>query len=280
MTTIGVLHPGEMGAGIAGALVRAGHSVLWASSHRSKDSADRAAAAGLEDVGDVGALLERADVVFSICPPHAAVDLAKEIAGYSGVFVDANAISPGHSEEIRSIVETGGASYVDGGIIGAPPPSDTTRLYLSGARAAEIAALFSTDEVATKVLVGSAAAASAMKMAYGAWTKGTAAMMLDIRALARANGVEDDLVAEWTATSPELIATGRRAARQAQDRGWRWIGEMAEIARTFDDAGLPAGFHEASGEIYSRVPRKMSATVSDETLAEVIDLLLKKDDSA
>jgi 3-hydroxyisobutyrate dehydrogenase-like beta-hydroxyacid dehydrogenase len=254
--------------------------VLWASSGRSSDTAARAEATGLTDVGDIGEVLSRSEVVFSICPPHAALDLARAVAGFTGVFVDANAISPSHSDEVRSIIEAGGASYVDGGIIGAPPPSDTTRLYLSGDRATEIAALFSTDEVATKVLDGAGSAASAMKMAYGAWTKGTAAMMLDIRALARANGVEDALVAEWTTTSPELIGTARRAARQAQDRGWRWIGEMAEIAHTFSEAGLPAGFHEASGEIYSKVPRKMNATVDDETLAEVIDLLLQKDQNA
>ena len=275
MTTIGVLHPGEMGAGIAGALVRAGHVVVWASKSRSDDTVARAHTAGLVDVIDVDQLLIRSDVVFSICPPHAAIELAHDIAGYSGIFVDANAISPGHSDEIRLIVEGGGACYVDGGIIGSPPPGDTTRLYLSGERASEIAVLFGTDEVTTKVLEGASSSASAMKMAYGAWSKGTAAMMLDIRAMARANGVEQALVDEWGATSPEFLATGRRAARQAQDRGWRWIGEMAEIAHSFRAVGLPAGFHEAAGDIYSRVPRKMDATVSDETLAEVIELLLR-----
>jgi len=274
VTTIGVLHPGEMGAGIGGALVRAGHVVLWASKNRSADTSARAEAVGIHDVGSIEELLEQAEVVFSICPPHAAKDLAEEIAGYSGLFVDANAISPTHAAEIRAIVETGGAAYVDGGIIGSPPPSDTTRFYLSGERANEIAALFSTDEVATRVLEAGGVAASAVKMAYAAWTKGTAAMMLDIRAMASANGVEQALVDEWSATSPELIGVGRRAARQAQDRGWRWIGEMDEIAHTFATAGLPDGFHRAAGAIYSKVPRKMNATVDDETLAEVIDLLL------
>lgn len=275
MTTIGVLHPGEMGAGIAGALVRAQHLVLWASEGRGADTTARAAAAGLSDAGALEKLLAQSDVVFSICPPHAALDLAHEVAGYTGVFVDANAISPTHADEIRSIIEAGGASYVDGGIVGAPPPSDTTRIYLSGDRAQEIAALFSTDEVATKVLEAGGSSASAMKMAYAAWTKGSAAMMLDVRAMARANGVEQTLVDEWSATSPELLGVGRRAARQAQDRGWRWIGEMDEIAHTFRSAGLPDGFHVAAGEIYSKVPRKMNATLDDATLSEVIDLLLR-----
>lgn len=276
MSVIGVLHPGEMGAGIAGALVRAGHRVLWASSGRSGESRQRAESVGLDDAGDVAALLAASEIVFSICPPHAAVDIAHEVAGFSGLFVDANAISPAHAAEVAAILAAGGAGVVDGGIIGSPPPSDTTRLYLSGTRAGEVAALFSTGEVATKVLEQGGTSASAIKMAYGAWTKGTAAMMLDIRAMAAANGVEDALVAEWEATSSELIGTGRRAARQAEDRGWRWIGEMAEIASTFKAAGLPDGFHLASGEIYERVPRKMDATADDATLREVVKLLLKE----
>jgi len=272
-TTIGVLHPGEMGAGVAGALAGAGHTVLWASSGRSGDTKERAQAAGLVDVGDVTGLMERAQVLLSICPPHAALDVAREVRGFSGLFVDANAISPAHAAEVASIVEGAGATYVDGGIIGSPPPSDSTRIYLSGSNAGEAAALF-PSEVAVLVLAEGPFSASALKMAYAAWTKGTAAMMLDVRAMARANGVETALVEQWVGSSPELLGVGRRAARQAEDRGWRWIGEMAEIASSFTDAGLPGGFHEASGEIYSRVPRKMDATADDETLAEVVDLLL------
>ncbi len=276
VSVIGVLHPGEMGAGIAGALVRSGHRVLWASTGRSAESRERAAHVGLLDAGGMSDLVAASEIVLSICPPHAAVDLAREVAGFTGLFVDANAISPSHAAEVSAIVEAGGADYVDGGIIGSPPPSDTTRLYLSGGRAHEVAALFSTGEVATRLLDQGGTAASAIKMAYGAWTKGTAAMMLDIRAMAAANGVEEALVAEWGSNTPELIATGRRAARQAEDRGWRWVGEMAEIAATFTEAGLPDGFHVASGEVYSRVPRKMDATADDATLREVVALLLAK----
>jgi 3-hydroxyisobutyrate dehydrogenase-like beta-hydroxyacid dehydrogenase len=274
-TTIGVLHPGEMGAGVAGALAKAGHRVVWASNGRSPDTKERAEAAGLVDVGDVATLFSQADVVMSICPPHAALDVAREVHGFAGLYVDANAISPAHAAQVAAIVMGAGATYVDGGIIGSPPPSASTRLYLSGERAGEVAALV-PDDVVTKVLDESDFAASALKMAYAAWTKGTAAMMLDIRAMARANGVEASLVEQWGESSPELLGVGRRAARQAEDRGWRWIGEMAEIASSFTDAGLPGGFHEASGEIYSRVPRKMDATVDDETLAEVVDLLLRR----
>jgi Domain of unknown function (DUF1932)/NADP oxidoreductase coenzyme F420-dependent len=275
--TIGVIHPGEMGAGVAGALVASGQTVIFAGDGRSEDTKRRAKEGGLVDVGDLAALVERAAIILSICPPHAALEVARDVVGFTGTYVDANAISPGHASEVASIVEGGGASYVDGGIIGAPPPSDTTRVYLSGVGAADIAVMFRDAKITTQVLAQGQFAASATKMSYAAWTKGTAAMMLGIRAMARANDVEDALVEVWTATSPELLKAGQRAARQAEDRGWRWDGEMAEIAATFIDAGLPGGFHEAAGEIYSRVPRKMDAKVDDVTLSEVLDLILRRD---
>jgi 3-hydroxyisobutyrate dehydrogenase-like beta-hydroxyacid dehydrogenase len=274
--TVGVIHPGEMGAGIAGALVSSGQNVIFAGEGRSEDTKRRAKESGLVDAGNLAALVERCGIIMSICPPHAAIDVARDVRGFTGTYVDANAISPNHSSEVASIVEGGGATYVDGGIIGGPPPSDSTRVYLSGDGAAEIAKLFRDAKVATYVLEEGQFAASATKMSYAAWTKGTAAMMLGIRAMARANGVEDALVEVWTATSPDLLKVGQRAARQAEDRGWRWDGEMAEIAATFIDAGLPGGFHEAAGEIYSRVPRKMDATVDDGTLSEVLDLILRR----
>ncbi|HEY4850806.1 MAG TPA: NAD(P)-binding domain-containing protein, partial [Streptosporangiaceae bacterium] len=125
-TLIGVLHPGEMGAAVGGCLVAAGHPVLWASAGRSSGTGARAEAAGLRDAGTIAALSRQADIILSICPPAAALDVARSVAepadsGFRGVFVDANAISPGTAREVCAIVQAAGASYVDGGIIGPPP---------------------------------------------------------------------------------------------------------------------------------------------------------------
>jgi hypothetical protein len=81
--------------------------------------------------------------------------------------------------------------------------------------------------------------ASAVKMAYAAWTKGTAALILAIRALARAEGVEQTLVAEWQQSQPALTARPHAAARSALQKGWRWVAEMEEIAATMASVGLP-----------------------------------------
>jgi 3-hydroxyisobutyrate dehydrogenase-like beta-hydroxyacid dehydrogenase len=253
---IGLLHPGEMGAAVGGCLVALGHEVLWAAHGRGPETAARAAAAGLADAGTIAAMARRAEVILSVCPPHAALDVAWAVHGFGGLYVDANAVSPGTAREIADLITGSGGRYVDGGIIGPPPTKpDATRLYLSGADAAEVAALFAGTPLDARVVPGTATAASAVKMAYAGWTKGTAALLLALRALAREQGVEDALLAEWAMSQPGLAERSDGAARSAAAKGWRWVAEMEEIAAAMAAAGLPDGFHQAAAEVFRRSPR-------------------------
>lgn len=252
---VGLLHPGQMGAVIATQLREKGHWVLWASKGRSAETTDRAAEAGLDDVDTLGELVAESDVILSVCPPHAALAVAHSVAGwtgtYTGTFVDANAVSPAAAREIASVIERAGGRFVDGGIVGSPPRDGASpRLYLSGSRAVEVGELFAGTLVDARVVSGEPGAASAVKMVYAAWTKGAAALLLAIREVARAEGVEEILLAEWHESIPDLPERSLRAARAARSKGWRWLGEMEEIARTFEAAGQPRGFHEAAAEVY------------------------------
>src|SRR4051794_38228828 len=137
---------------------------------------------------------------------------------------------------------------------GPPAERGTTRLYLSGPEAGTVAELFAGTALDARIVSPNVGAASAVKMAFAAWTKGSAALLLAIRALARAEGVEATLLEEWRTSLPQLEAQSIAAARSAQKKGWRWIGEMEEIAETFAAAGLPDGFHRAAAEIYRSGP--------------------------
>jgi 3-hydroxyisobutyrate dehydrogenase-like beta-hydroxyacid dehydrogenase len=274
---IGLLHPGEMGAAVGRCLTGAGYEVLWASESRGAQTAARARAAGLSDAGTPAEVAERADVIFSICPPHAALDVAWAVQGFSGLFVDANAISPATAREVALMVEEGGATYVDGGIIGMPPPpslppagASSTRLYLSGAEAQAVRGLFDGTSLDSRVLGSGALAASSIKLAYAAWTKGTAALLLAARGLARAEGVEDALLAEWAMSQPSLEDRSRGAADSAAAKGWRWVAEMEEIAASMAAAGLPDGFHQAAAEIFRRSPRAEQGTADGKLVDQVL----------
>jgi 3-hydroxyisobutyrate dehydrogenase-like beta-hydroxyacid dehydrogenase len=251
--TIGLLHPGEMGAAIGKCLAGAGHRVLWVPEGRSAATRERAAEAGLDGCG-WAEMAARSAVIVSVCPPHAARDVARAVAGsgFRGLYLDANAVSPATAGEVAAIVEAGGADFADGGIIGPPPVAPgSTRLYLSGPRAGEIGALFGGTDVDARE-VPPPGSASAVKMAYASWTKGSAALLLAARALARAEGVESVLLAEWALSQPGLEKRWDGAAGAAAAKGWRWVGEMEEIAAAMAAAGLPDGFHRAAADMYRR----------------------------
>jgi 3-hydroxyisobutyrate dehydrogenase-like beta-hydroxyacid dehydrogenase len=248
--TIGLLHPGEMGAAVGQCLTAAGHQVLWVPEGRSPASAARAGAAGLTAAGSLADLADRAEVILSVCPPHGALDVARAVAGtgFGGLYVDANAVSPDTAREAAGIVKPAG--FVDGGIIGTPPVAPGfIRLYLSGDRAGEVRALFE-GSAADARLVASPGTASAVKMAYASWTKGSAALLLAARALARTEGVESVLLEEWSISQPGLELRSGAATGSAAAKGWRWVAEMEEIAAAMAAAGLPDGFHRAAAEIY------------------------------
>ena len=261
------LHPGMMGASLAAAC---GTNALWASEGRSPETAERSEAAGLRDVGSVAAGLDDASCVVSICPPAAAEALADQVAGagYSGLYVDANAISPATSRRIAARFD----NYVDGSVIGPPAHQPgTTRLYLSGSSASIVAELWQGSTVDARVIDGDAGAASALKMAYASWTKIGSAMALAIRALAAAEGVEDALVAEWDLSQPGMVARSERAAAGTGPKAWRFVGEMHQIADAFEAAGLPAGFADAGASIYERLaPLKGTSSPG---LDDVLELL-------
>lgn len=268
---IGLFHPGNMGASLGGELVKNDNTVSWASQNRSLATIQRAKLMGLIDALSVDAVLASAEIVLSVCPPHAARELATQVAGFDGTFVDMNAISPEHSREISEIIHQGGGKYVDGGIIGLPVGSgEWTRLYLSGPTAGEIAALFRGTRIDTFVISEHIGDASALKLAYAAWTKGTDALLLAIRAFARCEGVDDSLLSEWSLGHPDLLKQSLDAAYKAASKGWRWVGEMEEIASSFAAAGIPEGFHLAAKSIFARSP----GLTSDQTNDEILDLVL------
>ena len=192
----------------------------------------------------------RSAVIVSVCPPAAALGVARTVAGtgFAGLYLDANAVSPATAGEVAAVVKP--ASFVDGGIIGtAPVAPGFIRLYLSGDRAGEVRDLFDGTAVDAR-LVAPPGTASAVKMAYASWTKGSAALLLTARALARAEGVESVLLEEWGISQPGLERRSAAANESAAAKGWRWVGEMEEIAAAMAAAGLPEGFHQAAADIY------------------------------
>jgi 3-hydroxyisobutyrate dehydrogenase-like beta-hydroxyacid dehydrogenase len=279
MKTIGLLHPGAMGSSIGAAAKASGREVYWVSESRSQATRERAEKAKLSDVGTLSNLVETCDFIVSVCPPAYAVEVARDViaAGFNGVYLDANAISPGHSREIGEIMKSAGVEYIDGGIIGPPAwENGKTRLYLAGSRAGEASACFKGSPLDVIVLDGPAGAASALKMVFAAYAKGTTALLGAILAVAQHEGVREALMQEWSISFPQLADSVGLKVQRTTAKAWRFVGEMQEISSTFRSAGLPGEFHRGAEEVYRSQALFKDASELP-TLEEVLSAMLARD---
>lgn len=269
---IGILHPGDMGISVAAAAVAGGNEVYWASEGRSPGTRARAEGQALRDARSVPALVERCDVILSVCPPDAAESVAEAVlgCGFRGLLVDANAISPARAVRIGERLEAAGAEFVDGGIIGGPAwQRGTTWLCLSGGSARRVAACFEGGPLEIEVLDGPVGRASALKMCYAAYTKGTTALLGAIMGASENLGVRESLYGHWARNGASFISQSEKRVNEGALKAWRWVGEMEEIAATFKAAGMPEGFHLAAAEFY----RHLSGFKGEQT-APAIDAVL------
>lgn len=278
MKKIGILHPGEMGISIAASAINRGHQVYWVRHGRSHKTRLRAEKYNLFEVETLADLCKNSEIILSVCPPHAAEDVAKSVIahGFKGFYLDANAISPQHTIKIEYLMKSNGIQFIDGGIIGGPAwkPKETV-LYLSGKDAKVLADCFSSGPLETKIIGDEIGKASALKMCFAAYSKGNTALLAMILAAAESLDVRDELYRQWDLDNAEFVKQVKGRVKRVTAKAWRFEGEMREIALTFHEAGLPGGFHEAAAEIYHRMAEFKDADQLPK-LNEVLAALLKE----
>ncbi len=270
---IGILNPGMMGAAVAQTMVNSGHDVYWISAGRSDATRQRAEAAGLHELTSGAEMVNTVEAIVSVCPPHAAVDVAEMVieAGFKGAFLDANAIAPRTAHQINDVVTPAGVDFIDGGIIGMPPTEpNTSFLFLSGPSAAMAAEWFSAGPLETRVIDGEIGAASGTKMCFAANSKGYNALLTALMGVATELGVLEHVEEMWEHYWPGFPAQKKRASKSvAYNKAWRFAGEMEEIAQTWEDAGVPNGFYTAAAEVYGRIGH-LRESDGEQTLEEVM----------
>lgn len=272
--SIGILHPGDMGVSIAASAIHNGHHAYWASNGRSEQTRQRAEEHQLIDVRSLEELCLMCPIILSVIPPSAAEDVAEQVIAqnFKGTFADLNAISPQRAQRIGQRLEANGIGFVDGGIVGPPAwEPKTTWLCLSGSRSSTIASCFTNGPLQTEILGERVGDASALKMCYGAYTKGLTALISGVLGTAENLGVREALVRRWVDDGSGLDRTAVPRVARITDRAWRWVDEMDQIASTFEHANMPRGFHDAAGEIYQRLAKfKDQSTPDAEALIDAI----------
>ncbi|MEV6112875.1 DUF1932 domain-containing protein [Streptomyces sp. NPDC052109] len=254
---VGILHPGAMGARVAAQAVAAGATVWWVPEGRSAGTRERADEAGLRAAADLAELAGRCRIVLGVCPPAAALDVAARVAaaGFRGVYVDANAVSPQRMAEIGALFADGTVTLVDGGITGPPPrTAGTTRLYLSGDPDAvtAVSALFDGTLLTPHPLTGPVGRASALKLSFAAYNKISYALAAHASALADAHDVLDELRDLAATALPGTPLADPEQLASAGPRAWRWEPEMEEIDRACEGAGVPGEFARAAAGTFGR----------------------------
>jgi 3-hydroxyisobutyrate dehydrogenase-like beta-hydroxyacid dehydrogenase len=236
MTRIAVIAAGAMGAAVGARLVARGAEAMTSLEGRSPATIRRAQAAGLRDAG--ADELARADMILSIVPPNQALPLAEWFgdriarAGTTPLYVDLNAVNPATSHAVGRALAGSGARYVDGSIIGGPPPAEGRgpTLYLSGDQAPAAAAILGDHGLAVKLLEGGIGAASALKMSYGGLTKGLTALAAAMILVAQRAGVAVALAAELASSQQQMLSRLSRSVPDMLPKAYRWVPEMQEIA--------------------------------------------------
>jgi 3-hydroxyisobutyrate dehydrogenase-like beta-hydroxyacid dehydrogenase len=274
MTVVGVLHPGSMGAAVAGQLVAAGAVVLWCGAERSPATRRRADAAGLTETRTLAELVTRSEVILSLCPPANAEQVADQVArlDFGGVYLEANAISPGRVARIASRLGASAAAVVDGAVIGSPPrEGKSARLYLAGQGEAvqSVGDLFAGTAVEARILAGGSGKASALKLSYSSYQKASRALAAVAQGLAAAHGVEDELLDIAAQRTSNYLCEVDYIPKTAA-RSWRWAPEMREAADALRAAGLPMELAEAAATVMTRW---RSAKDSELTVADALQHL-------
>ena len=253
--TIGLLGVGEMGAGLASAFVNAGHTVVSDLTGRSESSCVRALKAKIEGEVSLEAVVTRADILFSVLPTQFAYDEAARVSKLlkvtktSLLFVEANAIAPSLTADISKLFMDNNTNFIDAGIVGTPPSgSKRPRLYVSGGNVEPLKLLdgFGIDLVDLGKKIGTA---SAFKMTYAAMTKGVNALLTNVMLAAEEHGFLELFLEEAQKSQTHLAQRASSNIARLPCDAARWEDEMGQIARSFDDIGLPSAFHIGAGDI-------------------------------
>jgi len=285
LRAVGLLSPGDMGHVVGQVLTDSGMPVMTCLQGRSERTRGLAQRDKIEAVASYGELVRRADLILSILVPAEAEKAARLVSealretGEKVVYVDCNAVSPATARSVGKIIEDGGSRFVDAGIIGPPPKQKgTTRFYASGADAEHFAQLrgYGLD---VRVIGSEIGQASGLKMVYAALTKGLTALSTELLVAAWQMGLYRDLLEEFRMSQAQEYGRMEKALPIMAPKARRWVGEMEEIAKTFQDLSLTPRIYQGAAEIYRFVGQTPLADETPETrdksrsLEEMVEVL-------
>ena len=272
VNTVAIMSPGDMGHAVGQVLSESGIDVITCTDGRSQRTKNLAEMAGLRQVATLEDMVIQADLVLSIMVPSKAMSFVREISPHfessktPTYFADCNAVSPQSALAMAEVINQAGGKFIDGGIIGtAPTKGDTPRFYVSGPDASVVMEL-DGRVIIVKAIGNKVGQASGIKMCYAALTKGTNTLHVALLTAASRMGLTDDLRKEFEFSQKSHLAAMEKGISRLPANAHRWIGEMEEIAATFENLGVTPNFHKGAAEIYKMLNSTPFAKESPETI--------------
>ena len=264
MVTVGIVSPGAMGSAVGHVLAAGGARVVATLEGRSARTAGLAE--GIELLPSLDAVVAASEIVLSIVPPGAGLEVAAAVAdaatrtGARPVVADLNAIAPATMDAVAVRLGSAGLSAVDGSISGPPPRRPgTTTVYLSGPRAGEVAGL-AAPGLELRAVGGRIGMASAIKMSTASFYKGETALLAQALRSAAANGVLEHVLGDLRRHYPELVDDASRMLQSIAAKSGRYVAEMREIAATQEQAGLTPDLFRALATVFDGLSRTEAAS--------------------
>ncbi|MCG9126555.1 DUF1932 domain-containing protein [Candidatus Poribacteria bacterium] len=280
-----------MGHTVGEVLHQNGLRVITCLEGRSQRTQQLSEKAGIENVNSFTDFVNEADLILSIMVPAHASQAADRVSEAllqtktTLTYADCNAIAPHTVSKIGENIDSVGGIFIDASIIGPPPRSPgRTRFYVSGSNLEPFITLnnFGLD---VRPLGEEIGLASAIKMCYASLTKGLTALCTELLTAAEKLGVSDALSDEFKISQSALYERMENGLPGMPPKAKRWIGEMEEIAATFEHVGLTPQILAGAADMYRLVGETHLADLSPEerekfpSLTELVEVLAKQTDN-
>jgi 3-hydroxyisobutyrate dehydrogenase-like beta-hydroxyacid dehydrogenase len=286
ITTVGVLHVGEMGAAVAAVLRSRGARVVTTVAGRSQRTAGRCREAGVEVLDSLADVVRVSDVVMSLVPPASAEQLVNEycehahVAPAGAVYVEMNSIGPELCAILGEKVERAGCSFVDAAINGLAKNLTTSgTLFLSGPGSEQVAALFG-GAVRTRMLGEEIGRASAMKMLLAGVSKGVCALFVELGLAAQRREMLTEMLEASSQIYPGIMQLIDRMLPTYALHAPRRAMEMNELQETLRAADLEPCVVDAVRRLHESLAEESFDTPAEGngwTVASLIQHLQRRD---
>src|SRR5690606_8927070 len=155
--------------------------------------------------------------------------------------------------EMEAALTAAGARCLDGGLIGPPPRgSAKVNLYVSGPGASELEQI-ANEQLRVHVMSERLGDASAIKMCYSAFNKGTQGLLLEALMAAQRLGVYEALEQQLLGSRADLYDWLLGQLPKLPPKAYRWVPEMHEIARTFEGVGMTPRIFQGEADMFDLI---------------------------